>query len=229
MKGLFLLFIVFLLSACPSKPYVVTHTEEKFSEESVAIYVVSHGWHTGIVVPAREIQSTIPQLKQRFKNTPYLEFGWGDNKYYPADETTTGLTLRAILWPTGTVIHAVAVPEKVDLFFPDSHIEELCLDGTEYSLLICFLRNSFYKNEENNIIELKKGNYGNSQFYQGEGVFYFMNTCNNWTAKGLKSAGMDISPAFKLTSNSVMDYLVKYNQALKNASNGQNDSASPCR
>jgi uncharacterized protein (TIGR02117 family) len=154
-------------------------------------------------------------LRERFGNTPYIEFGWGDNMFYPAEEITTGLTLRAILWPTKSVIHAVAIPEKVALFFPDSQVEKLCLSGPDYSLLIRFITNSFYKNEKSDIIQLKKGIYGNSQFYQGEGDFYLMNTCNTWTAKALKSAGLNISPALKLTADSVMDYIVEYNQALK--------------
>jgi hypothetical protein len=37
-----------------------------------------------------------------------------------------------------------------------------------------------------------------------------MNTCNNWTAKSLKSFGMDISVTFKLTSDSVMGYVKKH-------------------
>jgi len=45
-----------------------------------------------------------------------------------------------------------------------------------------------------------------------------MNTCNKWTAKGLKSAGMDISPTFKLTADSIMDYLKENRQALATGS-----------
>ena len=41
-----------------------------------------------------------------------------------------------------------------------------------------------------------------------------MNMCNRWTAKGLKSIGMDISPTLKLTAGSVMNYLTKANIAL---------------
>ena len=63
------------------------------------------------------------------------------------------------------------------------------------------------------MVELESGIYGNSQFYKGVGDFYLMNTCNKWTAKGLKSAGMDISPTFKLTADSIMDYLKDYRQA----------------
>ena len=63
-------------------------------------------------------------------------------------------------------------------------------------------------------MELQKGIYGDSQFYSGVGDFYLMNTCNRWTAKGLKSIGMDISPTLKLTAGSVMNYLTKAKIAL---------------
>jgi len=228
MKGLFLIFVLLLHSACQSKPYVVKETEENTAEENEAIYVVSHGRHTGIVVPAGKIQSNLPQLRKRFGKTPYIEFGWGDRVFYQAEETTIFLTLRALFWPTESVIHAVAIPEKVDLFFPDSQVEKLCLSSSGYSSLIRFITNSFHKNEKSDIIQLKSGIYGNSQFYQGEGWFYLMNTCNNWTAKALKSAGMDMSPVFKLTSDSVMDYIVEYNQTLKNGPNEEASSAAAC-
>lgn len=229
MKILFFVSVLFLLSACPSKPWVVRNTEEKFAEENVAIYVVSHGWHTGIVVPAGNIQSILPQLGERFGDTAYIEFGWGDNMFYPANEITTALTLRALLWPTESVIHAVAIPEQAAVSFPGSRIEKLCISGSDYSLLMTFIAESFYKNEENNIVQLQYGIYGDSQFYQGEGAFHLMNTCNVWTATALQSAGMDISPALKLTADSVMDYIHGYNQTLKGASGGQTSSEASCR
>jgi uncharacterized protein (TIGR02117 family) len=228
MNGLLLLCLVLLLSGCSSKPYALQHTLENSREESQAIYVVNHGWHTGIVVPAGKIQSKLPQLRERFANTAYIEFGWGDNLFYPAKETTTALTLRALFWPTRSVIHAVAVGEKVALFFPGCQVEKLCLDGNGYSLLIRFITNSFYKNKKNDIVTLNDGIYGNSQFYQGDGLFYFMNTCNVWTAKGLQSAGLNISPSFKITADSVMNYIENHNQELKIAPDRQAGPASPC-
>ena len=192
------------------------------------IYIVNHGWHTGIVVPAKGIQNQLPMLRERFGEIPYLEFGWGDHDYYQAEEITTGLTLNAILWPTDSVIHAVAVPEKADKFFATSIVEPICLSGREYSSLLRFISESFYKDEHGELIELSAGIYGDSQFYKGVGDFYFMNTCNKWTAKGLKSAGMDISPTLKLTADSVMDYMKQYRQALTMDSTGHS-KATPLR
>ena len=214
MKAILLIVILSLLVACSSKPYVVKYIEMPDVAGQEKIYIVSHGWHTGIVVSAKIIQNQLPELKERFGDIPFIEFGWGDKDYYQAKETSTGLTINAMLWPTESVIHAVAVPEKADKYFANSIVEILCLDGREYSSLLRFISESFYKDEYGKILELKGGIYGNSQFYKGEGNFYFMNTCNKWTAKGLKSAGMDISPTFKLTAGSVMEYVKEYRQAL---------------
>jgi uncharacterized protein (TIGR02117 family) len=214
MKVILLIVILSLLTACSSKPYVVKHTEMPAAVGQEKIYIVSHGWHTGFVVPAKRIQNQLPKLRKRFGDIPYIEFGWGDKDFYRAKDITIGLTLKAILWPTESVIHAVAVPEKVDKFFANSIVETLCLSGREYSSLLRFISESFYKDEYGRILELEDGIYGNSQFYKGSGNFYLMNTCNKWTAKGLKSAGIDISPTFKLTADSIMDYVKEYRQAL---------------
>ena len=226
MKVELLIVILPLLTACSSKPSVVKHTGMSAEVGQEEIYIVSHGWHTGIVIPAKRIQNQLPELRKRFGDIPYIEFGWGDKDYYQVKEATTGITLKAILWPTESVIHAVAVPERADKFFANSIVENLCISGRGYSSLVRYISESFYKDEYGEILELKGGLYGNSQFYTGVGNFYFMNTCNNWTAKGLKSAGMDISPTFKLTADSIMDYLKEYKQSLTMGSTGQSKATS---
>jgi len=212
MRRIFLVIILSLLFVCSTKPYVVKHNARTSSDKLKEIYVVSHGWHTGLIVSAKEIQSRIPRLKERFGDISYIEFGWGDKGFYNAKEITIGLTLMAIFWPTESVIHAVAVPNDVTNYFPNSEIENLYLTEAEHSSLLSFISNSFYKDQNGEIFELNNGIYGNSQFYKSVGDYYLMNTCNNWTAKGLKSAGMDISPRFKLTASSVMDYIQGRNQ-----------------
>ena len=171
------------------------------------VYVVNHGWHTGFVVPASEIQHVIPELKKRFGNAPYIEFGWGDNEFYQAKEITSGITLKAIFLPTDSVVHAVAVPPKADEYFKHSEVEKFCLGDSELNSLVEFISSSFYRDESGIILKLNHGIYGDSQFYKAKGDFHIFNTCNKWTAKGLKSAGMDISTTFKLTAGSIMNYL----------------------
>jgi len=206
MKSIFLLFIPFLLSACFSESSTVKPTNIIRDKE---IFVVSHGWHTGFVIPAQQIQTKLPKLKERFGDTPYIEFGWGDKAFYQAEEATIGIILKAIAWPTESVIHVVAVPKKANEYFLHSEVIKLCLSAAEYSSLISFISNSFYKNKQDEISQLQSGIYGNSQFYKATGHFSLLSTCNKWTAKGLESAGMDIEPTFKLTAGSIMEYIAK--------------------
>ena len=210
----FILLIIIILGGCSAKPYIVSYAEKFEGSGQNGVYVVSHGWHTGFVIPAPEIQGVIPELEKRFGDIPYIEFGWGDKGFYQAKETTSGLTLRAIFWPTESVVHSVAVPQKVEEYFSNSEVAKLCLSDGELSALIGFISRSFFRDKSGNLLELQKGIYGDSQFYSGVGDFYLMNMCNRWTAKGLKSIGMDISPTLKLTAGSVMNYLTKANIAL---------------
>ena len=171
------------------------------------MYIVSHGWHTGFVIPAGSIEARLPELKRRFANAPYIELGWGDAGFYRANEITTGLTLRAIFWPTETVVHAVSVPRRPDAYFSGSEVSSICIDDNGYAALLEYIENSFARDEHGRIVPTGHGLYGDSEFYRGVGDYYLMNTCNKWTAKGLRSAGLSISPMFKLTAGSVMDYL----------------------
>ena len=206
-----LLVSLLIVSACSTKPHVLKQTEIDY-HESETIYVVRQGLHTGFVLPTSTIADRLPQVYQSFTGSPFIEFGWGDMDYYQSEEVTSGMTTKAILWPTYPVVRAVAIPERPDIHFPDNELEVLCLDQRQYSLLMAFIVQSFLRDNDGHVIKTVDSADGNSRFYRAEGRYYLWNTCNTWTAKGLKSAGWKISPAFKITPGSVMSNLEKHNE-----------------
>ena len=147
----FILLIIIILGGCSAKPNIVSYAEKFEGFGQNGVYVVSHGWHTGFVIPAPEVQGVIPELEQRFGDIPYIEFGWGDKGFYQAKETTSGLTLRAIFWPTESVVHSVAVPQKVEEYFSNSEVAKLCLSDGELSALIGFISRSFFRDKSGNL------------------------------------------------------------------------------
>jgi len=208
MKLIIIIIFLFVInSACSSLPHAVKPVDSDKAKLDGDIFVVSHGWHTGIIIPSKLITKRIPGLKTRFAGAAYLEFGWGDKGFYQSKEITSGITMAAIFWPTDTVLHVVAVPEKSDKYFSNSHVEKICINESGYASLLRFIESSFFKNNSGEIVKLKKGIYGDSQFYRSVGDFYLMNTCNKWTAKALKSSGKEINPFFKLTASSIMSYI----------------------
>jgi len=219
MKLFLILVLVICLSSCSSKPYISEQTILSFNE-SKQVFIVNHGWHTGFVIPADDIQSILPELESRFNDNLYLEVGWGDKGFYQANEITSGLTIQAIFWPTESVVHVVGINELPDIYFSHSETIGLCMTETQYALLIDFIVNSFEKTLDGKIKQLRNGIYGNSQFYQGAGNYYLFNTCNKWTAKGLKSAGISIDPIFMFTASSVTESLSpKYISEVKESCN----------
>ena len=213
MRRLLATIAALFLLACSSLPDVEQSQPGDFDSAASEVFVVSHGWHTGLVLPAESIQSHLPALKQRFGNTRYIEFGWGDKGFYQAKKITSGLTLRAIFWPTESVIHAVAVPKNPKEYFRHSQVERICVSGNDYAALLRFVQNSFFRDLDGEVAALNSGIYGDAQFYKGMGDYYLMNTCNKWTAKGLKSAGVDVNPVFKLTADSVMSVVTSSQKA----------------
>lgn len=207
MKAAGLLCVLFAIYGCSGKPYVIEPDVKADSSLTNRLYVVGHGWHVGLVIAAEELNRSIPGLKERFGQAEYYELGWGDEGFYQAREITTGVTLQAIVWSRGTVMHVVALPVSPVEYFPGSDVADTCLNAEGADSLRLYLSNSFARDAANNLVELKRGIYGDSQFYKGEGRYHLLNTSNKWAAKALKSAGMEISPTFRLTADSVMAFV----------------------
>ncbi|MFW2373809.1 MAG: TIGR02117 family protein [Gammaproteobacteria bacterium] len=210
LQGLMILVVSIIISGCSYEPHVIEHAVETNPIRDRSIYVANHGWHTGLIIPAVSINPSLPFLKPRFGSVPYYEFGWGEEGFYQAEKINFGLVVRAIFWPTDAVMHVVAVPFEPEQYFISSEIMEIKLSANELNSLQIFISNSFdYKGMAKEKM-LAHGIYGNSQFYRAMGKYYMTNTCNKWTAKGLKSTGMNISTGFKMTADSVMSYIKQY-------------------
>jgi len=215
MRAAGFLILLVLLQACSDQPQPTSYKEPFQGSGWHKVYITNHGWHTGLIMPASQVYSTIPALYARFSQAPYLEFGWGDQGFYQAKEITAGLALEAITIPTDTVLHVVAVPAIPQNYFVKSDMQALCLDNAEMDALLKFIKSSF-GHDNKKIVALGKGIYGNSQFYKGSGKYYLTNTCNKWTAKALKSIGMNITPLFYFRAESIMNYLKQHPKTLKN-------------
>lgn len=207
MKAVGLLFVLFAIYGCSGKPYVVEPDATAEGSRTSRLYLVSQGWHVGIAITAEQLNTVIPDLKERFAGAEYYELGWGDEGFYQAGEMTTGVTLQAIVWSQGTVVHVAALPVSPVEYFRGTNVIDTCLNAEQAESLARYLSNSFARDADGNLVELKPGLYGDSQFYEGKGRYHLLNTSNKWAAKALKSAGMDISPTFKLTADSVMEFV----------------------
>jgi uncharacterized protein (TIGR02117 family) len=169
-----------------------------------SVYLVSHGWHAGIVLRQSDLAKEIWPLQHDFPHAEFLEVGWGDRDFYRTLKPGFKDKLQAVLWPTSSVLHIVGFSGPVTTRFPYSEIIEIELTSRGFKQLSEFIAASFALDDTGHVQASGKGLYGDSQFYLSNQTYHLFNTCNVWTAKALQAAGCPIGTAFTVTVDNLM-------------------------
>ena len=192
----------------------------KLGEKTQTVYLLNHGWHTGLVIPTAALDNQTCPPAPFFRNEGQaVEFGWGDEGFYRAQKITSGLSVRAMFWPTSTVLHCVVVEKSVEQFFPKSGIIKITLSEAGFKKMCSFLASTYHRNTDGTPISLGPGLYGHSQFYKAHGKYYIFNTCNKWTARALRAAGCPISPFYALRAENVFSQTSKFGTTIREFNN----------
>lgn len=101
----------------------------------VAVFVVSHGYHTDLVVSRTALGEigqahglpALTAVAARFSAFFWLEIGWGEEEFYRSVPTaaslTPGLAVRALLRPRNpSVLHVVGLSSNPRISFPTAEI-----------------------------------------------------------------------------------------------------------
>jgi len=171
-----------------------------------AVRVVSNGWHTAIVIPRAEVKATglLPEVDD-FADAAFLEFGWGEHVYYPAEETTLGIALRAALLPTPAVMHVAGRASAPELTYED--VEVLAMTQGGLRRMVRAIAGEFVRPESGRAEPVSRGLYLDSHFYDAHGTFHLFNTCNTWTARMLRAGGVNLSTFDVITADDLMTRL----------------------
>ena len=156
------------------------------------IWVVSNGWHSGIVLARADVpESVIPEIAD-FPHARFFEFGWGDAEFYPAREAGAWLALRAA-FPGPAVMHVSGLPDHPARIWPNVTILSFAVNAEALRRLLDFLRNSFDRAGAGRAVVSARGVYPFSLFYPAMGRFHLFKTCNSWTAQALNAMGLGAS------------------------------------
>jgi len=153
------------------------------------LFLVSHGWHTGIVVERRDLVRLVPSLARDIGDEGAVEVGWGEERFYQARQTSVGMALRAVLQPNPSVLQVVPLPRPAREYFQPSDVKAIALEDEGYRALVAFVAESFTRTPEQELTRLSPSLYGSGWFYRAEGSFHAFNTCNTWVAKAMAAAG----------------------------------------
>ena len=175
-----------------------------------AVFVVSNGWHSAIVVARQDLIETglVPEAAD-FPDAAFLEFGWGDRTYYPARDKTVGLALAAALTATPAVMHLAGLAAPPERLYPDADVARVALTEAGLRRLVAEIDAGFERPEGGRAAAVSRGLYRDSNFYLAHGEFHLFNTCNTWTARTLRAGGVGLSPSGVITADALVRRLRK--------------------
>lgn len=164
------------------------------------IYVHEAGWHAGLIVSVSEVPRALWPEIEAFAGYRYVRVGWGDKDFYPAPDFNLWFALKALFWPTASVLHIVAFDEAPAAFYPGSDLIALPVSAAGFRRLCRFVHASYAHDAQGKPVVLGPGLYGVSRFYLSDLSYHALRTSNVWTAQALELAGVPVRPALAPTS-----------------------------
>ena len=185
------------LGACASPAPNPVETQD--AGPRIAVYLVAHDKHSGIAVRRADIPAGLwPEIRD-FPKADYLEVGWGDRDYYYGRNQSLWDALRAAFGSNNpSVLHVVGVRGTLTENFPVSEIIEVRVSRDGFDRLVRYIHDAYDRAGAPVAAALGPGLYGDSRFYPGRETFSLQRTCNVWTARGLRDAGLPIEDSITM-------------------------------
>jgi uncharacterized protein (TIGR02117 family) len=182
--------VLLALGACAAPPLGPANPQG--GGPAVAVYLVAHDMHSGIAVRRADISAGLWPESRDFPQAEYLEVGWGDRDYYYGRNQGLWGTWRAGLWSNPSVLHVAGVRGPLAENFSASEIIELTLPRDGFERLVRYIHDAYDRAGAPAAAPLGPGLYGDSRFYPAWESFSLLRTCNVWTARGLRGAGLPV-------------------------------------
>lgn len=187
LAGALILLVVAYLAAAGLGAGLAVNGGRESPAEGVRIYVADNGVHTDLILPAaafRDFARPEHLADPRYGAEPYLAFGWGDRDFYLHTATWGDVNpwrvAKAMVGAGSTVLHVAHIPEPR----AGGSVKTLLLRPDEYRRLVEHVRATVAAGP------VVRGYGGRDAFYSAKGGYSAIRTCNEWTGRGLRKAGV---------------------------------------
>jgi len=178
-------------------PFIEVSAKEDGEKKEIPIYIYTNGVHTDIVMPVKndlyDWSSKIPFANTKSKKTDYhyVGIGWGDKGFYLDTPTWADLkfstAFKAAFWLSESAMHCSYYQTMTEA----ADCKKIMISQSQYKDLVKFVDSKFDRDENGNYILIPTNAvYGNNDaFYDAQGSYSFLDTCNTWANNALKAAG----------------------------------------
>lgn len=169
-----------------------------------SIYVVKRGWHTGIAIPAAQWPDRHWSVLRDFLDSTYLEFGWGDARFYQAEQESPWMAIRAAFFSTESTIHVIGFDQPTPNALRADEVIEVRVSAEALRRVAQSIQREFSQAEPVVTASGLSATPEPNKFYQASRRFYFPRMCNWWTAKRLEEGGCPIAAWSVISANRIV-------------------------
>ena len=195
--GIILGIVVLYVLLGIALPFIEVSAKEDGEKKEIPIYIYTNGVHTDIVMPVKndlyDWSSKIPFANTKSKKTDYnyIGIGWGDKGFYLDTPTWADLkfstAFKAAFWLSESAMHCSYYKTMTEA----EDCKKIMISKSQYKDLVKFIDSKFDRDESGNYILIPTNAVydNNDAFYDAQGSYSFLNTCNTWANDALKAAG----------------------------------------
>lgn len=155
----------------------------------LVIGVLVNGWHSGLILPRREI-GPLKGLLRQGPGVRYLSFGWGNRRFYMARHPSLEEALRA-LFSSPSVVLVEGAASAAGLVSAGGSYRMLCADQREVARVDAYLRAALQRHA-GQLVVVRAEPQMDGVFYASSERYDALHTCNTWTAAALAYAGFPV-------------------------------------
>lgn len=196
------LLLAGLLSGCASND--ACYEPAAPGESLRSVYVIKRAWHTGVAVAVADWPDRDWSVLADFPDSRYLEFGWGDARFYQAEEETGWLAIRAAFFSTASALHVIGFDRPTPAALLADEVIEVHLSEDGLRKLAASIQAEFKEDAPVVIGVPLRATPEPNKFYHGKRRFFFPRMCNWWTARRLQDGGCPVAAWSVLSANRVI-------------------------
>jgi uncharacterized protein (TIGR02117 family) len=177
--------------------------------DCVQIKVWNNGYHTDLTFPAAILSPDHP-LRRIDPAARYLLVGWGDEAFFRSNGDDLGLGVRALLPGGAVTMHLIAGGAPIESFYIPESVTPIALSHAGVAALARRLADTLVLDSGGRAQIIAPGHGGRrSWFLKARGEFDLFQVCNQWTARTLRLAGINLNAAFLYTGDMVVAALAR--------------------
>jgi len=156
------------------------------------IFVSTNGIHLDIILTKEKLPIEFQQNLALGNNVKYVAFGWGDKGFYL--ETPTWEDLKFSTAINAMFLKSEAVMHVTKYRIRYNHWQSVPICDYQLKPILEHIQSSFTKDASGKIEEIPNAGYTRfDTFYEANGSYNLINTCNSWVNRALKAANIKTS------------------------------------